>query len=45
MKMKPMYELMKEFKGQKILFWTPNSISNFEALKKAIFELPTLFFC
>jgi len=44
MKMKPLYDLMKEFKGQKILFWTPEAISDFEALKKAIFELPTLFF-
>jgi hypothetical protein len=42
--MMPMYDLMKEFKGQKNLVWTPESTSNFEALKKAIFELPTLFF-
>ena len=44
MKMKPMYELMKEFKGQKNLFWTPSAVESFEALKKAIFEIPTLFF-
>jgi hypothetical protein len=43
-KMRPMYELMKEFKGQKNLFWTPEAVRNFDALKKAIFELPTLFF-
>ena len=44
-KMRPLYDLLKSFKGQKSknLFWTPAAVTHFEALKKAIFEIPTLF--
>ena len=43
-KMRPLYDLLKLFKGQKNLFWTPAAVAHFDALKKAIFEIPTLFF-
>jgi len=43
---KPLYDIMKVYskkKGQKI-DWTPEGIQAFEAIKKAVWELPTLFF-
>ena len=41
---RPLYELLKEFKTSKKLEWTEKAIAAFEEIKKKIWEIPTLFF-
>ena len=43
---RPLYNLMTEFKGanKKNLYWSDKANEEFEAIKKAIWECPTLFF-
>ena len=41
---RPLYELLKEFKEKKGLVWTDKAIEAFEEIKKGIWEIPTLFF-
>ena len=40
----PLYNLMTQVKDKKAIYWTPESEKAFETLKKAIWDIPTLFF-